>query len=99
MDPIKLNKVLASIVKIRDIQRNRVQESSLEQAGFRYYAEKLGGAIIEEEDKNTNITDKLHQGGTYFRKTISTTRLISKQHSKFSSKHSNSLNSSYFTSK
>jgi hypothetical protein len=65
MDPIKLNKILASIVKSREIQRNIVQERSLEQAGFRDYAEKLGAPIVEAEEKNTNmITDKLHENDT-----------------------------------
>ena len=39
MDPIKLNKSLVSIVKSGEIQRNIVQERSLEQAEFRDYAE------------------------------------------------------------
>ena len=47
MDPIKLNKLLASIVESREIQRNIVQERSLEQAGFRDYAEKFGAPIVE----------------------------------------------------
>ena len=33
MDPIKLNKLLASLVKSREIQRN-IQERALEQAAF-----------------------------------------------------------------
>jgi len=37
MDHIKLNKLLASIVKSREIKRNIAQEHSLEQAKFRDY--------------------------------------------------------------
>ena len=47
MDPTKLNKLLASIVKSRNI----VQEHSLEQVGFRDYAVKLSAPIVEAEDK------------------------------------------------
>ena len=38
-------------MKSRKIQRNIVQERSLEQAGFLDYAEKLGAPIFEAEDK------------------------------------------------
>ena len=51
MDPINLNKLIVSIVKKREIQRNIVQKRSLEQAGFCDYAEKLGTLIFEAEDK------------------------------------------------
>ena len=62
MDPIKLNKLFQSIGKSREIQRNIIQELSLEQPGFRDNAEKLGAPIAEVEDKNTNMkTDKLHK--------------------------------------
>ena len=35
-------------MKSREIQRNIVQGRSLEQGGFRDYAEKLGAPIFEE---------------------------------------------------
>ena len=48
MDPIQLNKILASIFKSREIQRNIVQERSLEQSGFFffYFAEKLCAPMV-----------------------------------------------------
>ena len=59
--PLKLNKLLASIVKCREIQKIIIQGRSLEQAGFRYCAETLWAPIVEAEDKNANmITDTLH---------------------------------------
>ena len=44
---IKLKILVMSIVKSRGIQRNIVQEHSLEKAGFRDYAEKLGAPITD----------------------------------------------------
>ena len=41
-------------MKSREIQRNIIQERSLEQPGFHDNAEKLGAPIAEAEDKNTN---------------------------------------------
>ena len=65
MDPIKLNKLLASILKSRDIQKKIVQERAFEQAGFHDYALKFGAPTVKKEDKNTNmITDKLHENDT-----------------------------------
>ena len=55
MDPIMLNRLLTSIMKSREIQRNRVQERSTEQAGFRDYAKKLGAQVVEAENKNTKM--------------------------------------------
>ena len=53
MDPIKLNKLLVSLVKNREMQSNIVQRHSLELTTFRDYAEKLGAPTVEAEDKNT----------------------------------------------
>ena len=59
MDPITLNKLLASIVKSGEIQINTVQKRSFEQAGFHDYAEMFGAPIVEAEYTNKNmITDK-----------------------------------------
>ena len=65
MNPKKLNKLLASIVKSREILKNIVQDRSLEPVRPRDYAEKLIAPILEAEDKNTNmINDKLHENDT-----------------------------------
>ena len=57
-----MDKLLASIVKSREIKRKIVQERAIEKAGFRDYTEKLGAPFVEAEDKNTNmITDKLNE--------------------------------------
>ena len=69
MDSIRFNKLLASIVKSREILRNMVQACALEQAGFRNYAEQSGAPIVEAEDKKTNkITYVLHKHNTNLRK-------------------------------
>jgi len=69
MDPKKLNKLLAIIVKSREIQRSIVQKCSLEQAGFRDYAEKMVALIAEAGNKNKNmIIDKFHGNDTNLRR-------------------------------
>ena len=92
LDPIKLNKFLAIIVKSREIQRNIVQGFSLEQAGFCDYAEKLGAPIVDAEHKNTNmITNKVYENHTNRRRRLK--RPIFKQRIKFTSKQPSSLKS------
>ena len=58
-------------MKSREIQRNIVEERSLEQARFHDYTGKLGDSIIEAENKNKNmITDKLRENDTNLKRRL-----------------------------